>query len=276
MKSFLKKLAVNARPAIQIIALLLVGILPILLDVSGVVEKQPEITASQKWFDYVFYFVWTKGNVAIGILLLIVVLFTIRKLNKGYIFNRGDVYKDYPYIWYWICSKILGYSECNLMLVPIFMQFKLVIQDTFDKYHCGTFDKKSNDIISVNKSNMSNVSDELNLLIADTYPLEEKQIPLSKRVSPTILISRDNSTDHNRYNSPELVQAVVNEVRNLPSDIKKVNVFATTNPQNTMNIASSAFKLGERGNLDEVIVFQQKRTGNPRRFEKKGKMVYRR
>ena len=68
----------------------------------------------------------------------------------------------------------------------------------------------------------------------------------------------------------------MNEVRNLPSNIKKANVFATTNPQNTMNIASSAFKLGERGNLDKVIVFQQKQTGNPRRFEKKGKVVYKR
>ena len=42
-----------------------------------------------------------------------------------------------------------------------------------------------------------------------------------------------------------------------------------------MNIANNAFKLGERGNLDEVIVFQQNKNGNPSRFEKKGKRVYR-
>lgn len=79
--------------------------------------------------------------------------------------------------------------------------------------------------------------------------------------------------DHNRYNSPELVQKVVNEVRNLPPSIKKVNVYATTNPQNTMKIAQDAFKLGERGNLDLITVFQQKRTGS-RAFEKSGKIVY--
>lgn len=276
MKSFFRKLAVNVRPAFQIIGLILVGFLPSLLNVSEIVTEQPQITASQKWFDYVFYFVWTKGDEAIGLLLLIIALYAVRKVNKGYIFNKGDVYKNYPYIWYWVCAKILGYSECNLILVPIFMQFKLVIQDTFDKYHCGTFNKKDNDTISVNKKNMSSASDEVNLIIADTYPLEAKQIPVSKRVNPTILISRDNSVDHNRYDSPKLVQTVVNEVRNLPSNIKKVNVYATTNPQNTMNIASNAFKLGERGNLDEVTVFQQRRTGNPRKFEKKGKVVYRR
>ena len=276
MKSFFRKLVVNARPIGQIITLLFVGILPSLLDVTKGVVKQPEITASQKLFDYIFYLVWTMGNEAIGVFLLIAALITIRKCNKGYIFNRGDLYKDYPYIWYWICAKILGYSECNLVLVPIFMQFKLVIRDTFDKYHCGTFDKKDNDTISLNKSNMTKILDEVNLIIADTYPLSEKQIPKSKRKYPTILISRDNSVDHNRYYSPKLVQELVNEVRQLPANIKKVNVFATTNPQNTMNIINNAFKLGERGNLDEVIVFQQNKNGNPRRFKKKGKRVYRR
>lgn len=74
---------------------------------------------------------------------------------------------------------------------------------------------------------------QMNLIIADTYPLSEKRILKSKRKYLTI-------------------------------------------PQNTMNIANNAFKLGERGNLDEVIVFQQNKNGNLRRFEKKGKCVYRR
>ncbi len=43
-------------------------------------------------------------------------------------FNRGNYYKQYRYGWYRICSKILGYSECNLIQVPIYMQFKLVLE----------------------------------------------------------------------------------------------------------------------------------------------------
>lgn len=276
MKLFFRKLAVNIRPVCQIIALIIVGCLPGLLNISERVIEQPQITASQKWFDYIFYYVWTKGDVAIGLLLLITALFAIRKTNKECIFNKGDVYKNYPYIWYWVCAKILGYSECNLILVPIFMQFKLIIKDTFDKYYCGDFNKKNNDDISINKQNISSASDEVNLIIADTYPLEIKQIPVSKRRNLTIVISRDNSIDHNRYDSPELIRTVVNEVRNLPPNIKKANVYATTNPQNTMNIAIDAFKLGERGNLDEITVFQQRQTGNPRKFSGKGKVVYRR
>ena len=67
----------------------------------------------------------------------------------------------------------------------------------------------------------------------------------------------------------------VNEVRSLNNNIKKVNVYATTNPLNTKNIASSAFKLGGRDNFNEVRVFQQERDGI-RKFNNKGIVVYKR
>lgn len=275
MKSFKKKVMANIRPIGQIIGIVIVFFLPKALNVSRVVTKKPELTASQDWLDYVFYFVWNKGEVAIGLLLSIFVLFQIRKANKTCMFNKGDAYKNYPYWWYWICANILGFTECSLILVPPDLQFKLVIRDTFAKYYCGEYEKKINDIVSVIKMNSSNSSNELNILIADTYPLQVSQIPRDKKSKSTILISRDNAVDHNRYNSPELVQKVVNEVRNLPLNIKKINIYSTTNPQNAMKIAQDAFKLGERSSLDTITVFRQKRTGN-RNFEKKGKVVYKR
>jgi len=275
MKSFCKKLIANVRPICQILGLIIAFLLPSLLNVSKEVVKQPELTASQNLTDYIFYFVWNKGNIAIGIFLFVVALFIMRRWNKNNMFNKGDEYKNYPYCWYWICAKFLGYTECNLILVPIYMQFKLVIRDTFSKYYCGELEKKDNDVVSVKRLNSSNISDELNMIIADTYPLQENQIPRDKRLKPTIIISRDNDVDHNRYNSPELVGKVVNEVRNLPSSIKKVNIYATTNPHNTMKIAQDAFKLGERSSLDIITVFQQKRTGS-RKFEQAGKIVYKR
>ncbi|MBQ3665201.1 MAG: hypothetical protein II919_03755 [Lachnospiraceae bacterium] len=74
-------------------------------------------------------------------------------------------------------------------------------------------------------------------------------------------MSRDNAVDHNRYNSPEFVKKVVNEMRNLPLNIKKINIYSTANPQNAMKIAQDAFKLGERSSLDMITVFRQKRIG---------------
>lgn len=276
MKLFFKKLIANARPILQILGLIIAFLLPGLLNVSKEVVEQPELTASQNLKDYIFYFVWNKGDIAIGIFLFVVTLFIMRKWNKNDIFNKGDEYKNYPYSWYWICAKVLGYTECNLILVPIYLQFKLVIRDTFPKYYCGELEKKDSDVISVERLNFSRVSDELNMIIADTYPLQVSQIPRNKRLKPIIIISRDNVVDHNRYNSPELVGKVVNEVRNLPSSIRKVNIYATTNPHNTMKIAQNAFKLGERSSLDLITVFQQKRTDSERKFEQAGKIIYKR
>ena len=65
------------------------------------------------------------------------------------------------------------------------------------------------------------------------------------------------------------------EEKSVNNNIKKVNVYATTNPLNTKNIASSAFKLGGRDNFNEVSVFQQERDGI-RKFNNKGIVVYKR
>lgn len=275
MKSIKKKVRDNIRPIGQIIVVIIIIFLPKILDVSNIVIEGPELKASQNWLDYVFYFIWNKGEIAIGLLLGIFVLFKIRKANESCIFNKGDAYKNYPYWWYWFCAKILGYSECSLILVPPDLQFKLVFRDTFSEYHCGEYEKRTNDIVSVKKINLSSAFDEENIMIADTYPLQESQIPEDKRLLPTIIISRDNMMDHNRYDSPELVHKVVNEVRNLPLKIKKVNIYTTTNPHNAKKIAKNAFKLGERSNLDLITVFRQKRIGN-REFEERGKVVYKR
>lgn len=275
MKSIFRKIKANIRPISQLLAFVIITLLPSWLNVTEKVLTSPELKASQDWKDYVFYLAWEQGNLAIGIVLLVVAIFTLRKLNKNYMFNKGNEYKDYPYGWYWICSKILGYSECSLILVPLYMQFKLVLRDTFEKYYCGEYPKKEADEIEIKKINLEQGFDEINLMIADTYKLSEKQLPSLKAGKPTIIISRDNKEDYNRYDSPELVQTVVNIVRGLPVDVKMVNIYAATNPLNTKIIVQDAFKLGGRDNINCIIVFQQSRNGI-RKFESKGIQVYKR
>lgn len=52
-----------------------------------------------------------------------------------------------------------------------------------------------------------------------------------------------------------------------------INIYATTNPLNTKHIAKRAFGLGNRGNVEHLYVFQQRKDGI-RRFEEKGKKVF--
>ena len=199
MKSIYERIKNNIRPILQLLLLVGVFFAPRIFKITELIKTPPKLEASQKICDYIFYFAWKGGDWAIGVFFLIVVLFIIRKWNKTYMFNRGNYYKQYRYGWYRICSKILGYSECNLIQVPIYMQFKLVLNDTFDKYNCGEFDKKENDTISVSKSNFSHETDEVNVMISDTYPLSLSQLPEIKKNIPTLLISRNNTNDVNRW-----------------------------------------------------------------------------
>lgn len=275
MKLIYEKIKNNIRPILQLLLLVFAFVSPRIFKITELIKNPPELEASQEPLKYIFYFAWKSGNLTIGFFFFVALLVKIRKLNKEAVFNKGNSYKKYWYGWYWICSKILGYSECNLIQVPIYMQFKLILNDTFEKYNYGMFPEKRNDLISVQKTNFTHSTNEVNIMISDTYPLSTNQLPIIKEKLPTILISRDNIGDFNRYNSPELIQYVVNEVRNLPYTTKKVNVYATTNPLNTFNIVSNAFKLGGRENLDEVRVFQQEKEGR-RKFKEKGKVVYKR
>ena len=275
MKSVYEWFKNNIRPILQLLLLGFVFCAPRIFKITELIKLLPKLEATQEILKYVFYFAWKGGDWAIGVFFLIVILFEIRKWNKTAVFNKGNSYKKNIYGLYWACSKILGYLECNLIQVPIYMQFKLVLNDTFEKYNCGEFGRKENDTVSVNKSNFSSTTDEVNIMISDTYPLSLNQLPDIKKNLPTLLISRNNTNDFNRYDSPELVGRVVNEVRSLNNNIKKVNVYATTNPLNTKNIASSAFKLGGRDNFNEVRVFQQERDGI-RKFNNKGIVVYKR
>ena len=64
----------------------------------------------------------------------------------------------------------------------------------------------------------------------------------------------------------------MNEVRKF-NRIPVMNVFASTNPMNTKNIAKRVFALGDRGNIDHLYVFQQSKSGE-RIFMPQGHKIY--
>ena len=189
--------------------------------------------------------------------------------------NRKRVYHDYCYAWYWLCAKILGIKSCNLVLVPIHMQFKLVIRATFPEY---PLDETEYPVVEneseskVSEINQEGSTREINFVLEDTYAIETLQIPKSKQVYRTIKISRNCGPDSSRHFSQKYIEAIIKCIRDLKGQVT-VNVYATTNPMNTKHIAKRAFGLGERGNVKHLYVFQQGKDGR-RRFEEKGRKVF--
>ncbi len=274
MKHFCEKVHESIRSILEICLLLFVFFLPHIINATKLIEMCFNNTTLN--FDNVKYYLLLQlGNWIIGLLLLLYVLHIFRKMNKEKLLNNRNVYHDYSYFWYWFSSKILGYKKCNMKLVPIFMQYKLVLNDTFEDFYVGSDDDysiKENEQIDIKKINYDLISDEINLVLADTYPIIENQLPIIKKELSTIIISRNNN-DFNRYFSPEFIVNIVNEVRNLPINVNAINTYATTNPKHTLKIAQDVFKLAERGNIKKLVVFQQSKDGL-RKFGSKGITIF--
>lgn len=273
MKVCIEKLKDNLQPIIQIVFMIASLFLPTIVNVTDWIQfffQNTEINFETAKY----YFLLKAGNWGIGIILMFFVLFKIRKVNTDKLFNTRNVYHNYPYIWYFVCAKILGFTKCNLKLVPIFMQFKLVLNDTFAEYNVGSEDDYpiiEEEEIVVRKVNWTS-GKEVNLVLADTYPIVATQIPNSKSVFPTLFIMRKRP-DQSRYYSPKFIAKIVDEVRNLPKDMTIVNVFPTTNAKHTKKIAGDAFKLADRGNVKKLVIFPQDNKGE-RKFEEKEKIIY--
>ena len=169
MKQLFKKLQESARSIVEIIVLVMAFFIPSIINATGIIELCLKDTSIN--FDNIkYYFLLNAGNQVIGIVLMVIALLKIRKFNKEKIFNTKNVYHNYPYLWYWFCAKVLGYETCNLKLVPPYLQFKLVLNDTFPKYSVEENDDYpviEDEEIEIKKANFEQVSNEVNLVLAD-------------------------------------------------------------------------------------------------------------
>lgn len=269
----MKKIKDNFVQIIEILILAMVIAIPFLLNIPEFFEEylQDNYATPDNWF---YYLAIEKGNAVASTVLFVAAYLTIRKFNSTFVMNRANVYHSYPYAWYWFCAKLLGIKKCNLVLVPIATQFKLVINSVFDDYPLEetAFPVVEDDSsVSVSKRNWEGKIREINLILEDTYPINDKQLPKLKKDLPTLTISRNDGDGVARHFSEKFISAVENEIRSMRGGLI-VNVFSTTNPMNTLHIASRVFKMADRGNVDRLYVYQQ-RNSNGRKFENKGNRV---
>ena len=274
MKKLCEKISSNGRQILEIVALIIAASIPWVVDLQEIFK---EYLANHPISpdDFFWQVAFRMGKPVAAVVLFFAVLIGIRKFNQGFVMNRKRVYHDYCYAWYWFCAKILGIKSCDLVLVPIHMQFKLVIRATFQEY---PLDETEYPVVEnesdskVSETNQEESTREINLVLEDTYAIEARQIPKSKQGYRTIKISRNSGADSSRHFSQKYIEAIIKCIRGLNGKVS-VNVYATTNPMNTKHIAKRAFGLGERGNVEHLYVFQQSKDGR-RRFEEKGRKVF--
>lgn len=271
----MKRIIDSRREILQIIFLILCFPVVYIFDVSNVILSILGNTEID-FTNIKYYYLGTAGNFVIAALLAIFVLFKfIRAKNKEKTFNKGPQYHNHSYSWYWFCSKILGYSKCSLIRVPIYMQFKLVINEVFDDYVSEELDLDCEDtdaIIEYSEFSTDTEAREFNIILEDTYSINSEQLPDNKINLPCIKISRyKNEFEGVRKFNSKFVDAVAIEINKLPVG-SVLNIFSTINPKHCLAIAKQVFSKGNRGNIEMIHVFQQESKGN-RVFNKSYKVL---
>lgn len=195
-------------------------------------------------------------------------IYLVRKLNKNELLNPGDSYFDINYSLFWYCSKILGYNKCKLTRIPIYLQFKLVKYDTFKEYIHDSLDIDNTLDFWVKWRNSEVVSNQVNIVLSDTYLIDDLSIPSSNRDFPTVYIERiEKKSGVNSINS-KFIAEIKTIIFKLREEYTVLNIYATTNSVHTEKIASQNFKTGGRLPEVNVYIFQ---ADSKKQFQFKGK-----
>lgn len=209
-------------------------------------------------------------------ILAIFVLNIIRKLNENKEFYRGNLYGSNNY-WIYRLAKFLGFSKISLKRKPYYAMFKIVMNGDFDLIDLAKENENlSSEIkIDVNYNNfhkdVKNNLKECNLIIADTYDINQTQLPESKQGKDTIKIERIGHRG-TRISSDELVNKTREAILTINATGAKINLFLTTSTYNTYEIIEQCFMVGKRDEMN-VTVFQQDTKDKNKNFKERGKKV---
>jgi len=195
-----------------------------------------------------------------GILGTILIYYAIKRANKNKLFNTGAKYNDYPLWIYWVAARILGYVKVSLIRVPIYLQYQLLFKDFFPQVVVDDEVERREQAIEIIKRNMDEVSNEINLVLIDSYEIKEEEIPFDKVHLPTIIIRSGNQIDSNRSINPEFIKEVRKVTNIYCRTYSQLNVFSTTNTNHNKTIVNKCFKNGSRTGFVNIIVYQASRT----------------
>ena len=251
------------REYLQTAILLVIIILNICLNIPEIV-KNAFVDASVPISDLqvLWRFAIGSGRWIFALAVLGVAYLFIRKSNKDYVLKQNVSNKIvwHTYAGYKYCRYILNIKTLSLTRVPIPMQFKLIWNNLFDSYECldGVTEKElGTDTVKVEVFQDNPITSTINLVLADTYPLDwRSKLPASVLSLTTIAIDRVGDKGV-RYYSPDYVAKIASTVHELPNNVVEINIFATINAANCYHIAKEVFMTGGRDNLKHLRIYEQ-------------------
>ena len=211
--------------------------------------------------DWYWRVVIGHGKWPLIIVALLLIYRAIRKRNKDEILKQNlDRIVWHSYLGYWACRYLLNYQKISLTRVPIPVQFKLVWENIFKEYEYmeGVTEKAvGTDAVNVRRFSEFPVTMTVNIVLADTYPIDWKEkLPAFVLDNTTVVIDHV-STKGVRYYSQDFVDKVATTVHDLPNDVIEINVFATLNAANMYHIVNNVFRTGGRDKTKRIRIYEQ-------------------
>ncbi len=195
-------------------------------------------------------------SLILGLALTVIVFGILRVINKNKVFNVGSGYFDYPMAYFTIASWVLGYKKITLVRVPLYLQFKLLFKDIFDCADSDIHPEETDEPKVVTKYSEIE-SNEINLVLSDTYQIHLDDLPFEKKRLPTVLIERTNGFSGVRTYNQRFTGAIREQTNKYRLQYERVNIFATTNTQHTKEIVLQCFKNGRRTGFKKIYVYEQ-------------------
>lgn len=188
-------------------------------------------------------------------------LFIYRKMFiKGKEFAPSDIYGDYPVCVYNVAYFIFGYKEVNLKMKPIPLQYKLLYENRFNCVDDTLYSKKNFEYKVSYSGKLNYSTKQINLIVCDTYDINENMLPKDKKNCYTIKIDRIGEKGI-RICSEELINILIKEIQRTKKYCKEYNLFLTTPASTNKNIYNNVFQTGQRDGFI-LNVYQQDNKNN--------------
>lgn len=267
-KSFKKFFFWSQKFYLPLVIIFLFPILICYLIGKSLTLVEVEKISNTNFFTRAIFEISPNNSIATYIVIYLLIstslLMIFRKTNAERAFNDGhSVYLHNCYKRLWFAANILGYRKLQLIGVSIPMQFELIINGVFSEFISESsviqYDEFQGEIIVEypieNKKNKV-----INLLVCDTYDIPLEKLAADYLENTTVKISSQRKYSGNRYNNPQLVSTVREEVQKIVNTYNEVNLFMTTNPLNTQRIVGKSFLTLDRSGFDKVSVIQMDET----------------
>lgn len=240
-------------------------------DLNSVIFKDLDIPNSL--FGFAFSIALKYGSPAVGIFLALLIWYYIYKSHNKKVFNLKGIYISKEFVFR--IASCVGYQECNLVNMPIYIQYSLLIKRVFSKYTIESLNiEECNSQCIVPQLEIHSSSTELEtmiLILEDTYEIKNNQIEdqiskISSNKRIQIKISRYSGTKIREYDL-----SFVNAIRTVVAQYAPnttLHIFATTNPKNNLGIFEQCFVSLERDTIKQIYVYEQNK-GGERIFDKK-------